>query len=77
MRNIADRIAVCILDAYGDGSYCRLFEKPQHPYTKMLVSDSCCATRRRGSEIFQVESQGEIRAWVNVPARFNTVPRKI
>ncbi|NLK02499.1 MAG: ABC transporter ATP-binding protein [Clostridiaceae bacterium] len=76
MRNIADRIAIMYLGRIMEmAPTADFFEKPQHPYTKMLVSSIPVVLQEEEDlKPVQVESQGEIPSPVNVPpgCRFNT-----
>jgi oligopeptide/dipeptide ABC transporter ATP-binding protein len=69
MRNVADRVAILYL-----GKVCELatasdfFQKPLHPYTKMLLSSIPVATyEEEAYRPVKIESIGEIPSPVDIP----------
>ncbi|NOZ70817.1 MAG: ABC transporter ATP-binding protein [Chloroflexi bacterium] len=69
MRNVASRVAIMYL-----GKICEVaeaaefFERPQHPYTQMLLSSIPVLTEEEEAiKPAKVESRGEIPSPVNVP----------
>jgi len=69
MRNIADRIAVMYLGRIMEMAPAKdFFEKPQHPYTKMLIS-SIPVTLEREEQLKpdSIQSRGEIPSPVDIP----------
>lgn len=76
MRNIADRIAIMYLGRIAEmAPAVEFFQRPRHPYTKMLVS-SIPVVLKAEQELKpeKVESTGEIPSPVNLPSgcRFHT-----
>lgn len=76
IRNIADRVAIMYLGSIMEMAPANdFFRKPQHPYTKMLVS-SIPVVRKEEEQLkpSQIHSQGEIPSPVNTPSgcRFHT-----
>lgn len=69
MRNIADRIAIMYLGSILEMAPARdFFEKPQHPYTKMLLSSiPTVLEEEERVKPDRVESTGEIPSPVNIP----------
>lgn len=76
MRNISDRIAIMYLGRIMEmAPTADFFQKPQHPYTKMLLSSIPVVLKEEAAvKPDKVPSQGEIPSPVNVPAgcRFHT-----
>ena len=69
MRNIADRIAIMYLGRIVEMAETeKFFERPQHPYTRMLISSiPVVLASEEKLKPDPVESQGEIPSPVNVP----------
>ena len=76
MRNIADRIAIMYLGRIMELAPAEeFFQKPEHPYTQMLVSSiPVVLPEEEALKPQQIHSQGEIPSPVNVPSgcRFRT-----
>jgi len=76
MRNISDRIAIMYLGRIMEmAPTADFFLKPQHPYTKMLLSSIPVVLKEEAKvKPEKVPSQGEIPSPVNVPSgcRFHT-----
>jgi oligopeptide/dipeptide ABC transporter ATP-binding protein len=69
MRNVADRVAILYLGRLCEQAPAKdFFEKPLHPYTKMLLSSIPVATAEEESvKPEKILSEGEIPSPVNVP----------
>ena len=76
MRNISDRIAIMYLGRIMEmAPTADFFLKPQHPYTKMLLSSIPVVLKEEAKiKPDKVPSQGEIPSPVNIPSgcRFHT-----
>lgn len=76
MRNLADRIAIMYLGKIAEIAPTEIFfERPQHPYTQMLLSAIPTVSEEEEKlKRLKVESIGEIPSPVNVPkgCSFNT-----
>ncbi len=76
MRNIADRIAIMYLGNIVEMAPAKeFFERPQHPYTQMLLSSiPVILEAEKELRPSKVKSQGEIPSPVNLPpgCRFHT-----
>lgn len=76
MRNIADRIAIMYLGRIMEFAPAEaFFSRPEHPYTKMLVSSiPVVSPEEEALKPKQIRSQGEIPSPVHVPkgCRFHT-----
>ena len=77
MRNVADRIAIMYLVKIMELATTRdFFEKPLHPYTKMLLSSIPVVSAEEEKLLpKEIKSQGEIPSPVNLPAGCRFITR--
>ena len=77
MRNVADKIAIMYLGKIMEMASTRdFFEKPRHPYTKMLLSSIPVVSKEEERLLpHEIKSQGEIPSPVNLPKGCRFVTR--